>query len=444
MPAALDFPASINRQNVGQAFTGVVFIQEREAMKSKVIRAALAASTLFAALLTSAEAEKKKTENELAPSPPVFKILGAVQKLVAQNDYKTALDQLHAAQALPNRTPDDDYLINGFLASVSIRLNDMADATTAFEAMADSPILQKDPNKVQVLGNAMIVEDVSKKYQKTIAYAQMLQAIQPLDAKQSQSLIEAYYFTNDFVHVKQLAQKVVADSKAAGTIPPQGILQMLMNSDLSTGDKAGGEAASEELAVDYNIPSDWARLIQIYSNLKGQPIDALNLLRLGVVTGAALDASDYTLMGSVASHAGFFGDAEVAARHGGKVPGAAAKAAADQKELPGLIAAAKSQDSRHNIVLAEDVYGYSRYTDAEALAKRALSTGGPADEANMLIGMSLAGQGKYSDAVAAFAQVKGTPEGAKAAHLWTLYAQRKAAPPVAATATTQTSTPASH
>jgi hypothetical protein len=395
-------------------------------------------------LASSGADAKKAAENELTPSPAVAKVLGAVQKFTTANppDFKTALDQLHAAQALPGKTPDDDYLINEFLAGVSIRLNDMADATTAFEAMADSPILDKDPNKVQVLSNAMIVEDVNKKYQKTITYAQRLQTIQPLDAKQSQSLIEAYYFTNDFAHAKQLGEKVLADSKAAGTLPPQGILQMLMNSDLNAGDKAGAEALSAELAVDYNVPSDWARLIQISLTLKGQPIDALNLLRLGVVTGAALNASDYTLMGDVAIHAGFFGDAEVAARHGGKVAGAAAKAAADQKELPGLIAAAKNQDARHNMVLAEDLYGYGRYAETEELARRALSKGGPADEANMLIGMSQAGQGKYTDAVATFAQVKGTPEGMKGAHLWTLYAQRKATPP--ATASTQAATPPSH
>jgi hypothetical protein len=156
-----------------------------------------------------------------------------------------------------------------------------------------------------------------------------------------------------------------------------------------------------------------------------------------------LDASDYTLMGDVAMHAGFYGDAEIAARHGGKVAGAAAKAAADQKGLPALIAAARNQDAKHNLVLAEDVYGYGRYTECEELARRALSKGGPADEANMLIGMSLAGQGKYADAVAAFGQVKGTPEGEKGAHLWTLFAQRKAAPP-AAPPTTQAAAPPSH
>jgi hypothetical protein len=414
-------------------------------MKSRLIRAVLVASTLAAAILAASGADAKKAaENELMPSPAVYKILEAVQKLVAQNDFKTALDQLHAAQALPGKTPDDDYLINGFLASVSIRLNDLPDASISFEAMADSPILQKDPKKAEVLSNVMIVEDVTKKYAKTIAYAQMLQAIQPLNMSQYQVLIEAYFFTKDYAHVKTLGQKVIADAKAAGTLPPQAVLAFLENSYEDTGDKAGKEVVSEELALDYNAPSDWARIIAMASNLPGKPLDTLNLLRLGVVTGAALTATDYTDMGTVATHNGFYGDAEVAARHGGKVAGAAAKAAADQKELPGLIAAAKNQDAKHNIVLAEDVYGYGRYAEAEELARRALSKGGPAEEANMLIGMSLVGQSKYADAAATFAQVKGTPEGTQAAHLWALYAQHKAAPPAAAAAPAQPAAPPSH
>jgi tetratricopeptide (TPR) repeat protein len=280
----------------------------------------------------------------------------------------------------------------------------------------------------------MIVENVSKKYQKTIAYAQALQAIQPLNDAQNTSLAEAYYFTNDFAHVKDLGQKVIAASRAAGTLPPKGVLQMLMNSDLNTGDKAGAEAISEELAVNYNVPSDWARLIDIALQLKGTSSDALNLLRLGVAAGASLDAADYSLMGDIAMRSGLYGDALVAAHHGGKVPGATAKAAADQKDLPGLIAAARNQDAKHNIVLAEDLYGFGRYAEAEELARRALSKGSPAGEANMLIGMSLAGQGKYAEAVTAFGQVSGGPSTMKGAHLWSRFAQRKGAPvPAAAT-----------
>jgi len=403
-------------------------------MKKITLIAAVAALSVAAFGLAPAGAKDDSKPSQLKCSPDVCKALEAAQKLTAAGDFRTALDQLKGAQALPKRTPDDDYLIDELMAAAAIRANDMATATAAFEGMANSPLLDQDPAKVTVLANVMIVENVSKNYAKTIAYGQKLQAIQPLDDKQLASLCEAYYFTKDYAHVRQIGAQVLAESKSRGTIPPEGILQMVMNADLDAGDKQGAFDVSEQLAVDYNVPSDWARVIDISLAQKGTPTDALNLLRLGVVTGASLDASDYNLMGDIAMRAAFYGDAETAARHGGKAPGVAAKVAADRKELPGLIAAAKNQDAKHNIVLAQDLYGYGRYAEAEELARAALAKGGPAGEANMVIGMSQAGQGKFADAVGTFQQVNGDPEMKVGAHLWALYAQRKANPPAAAAA----------
>jgi tetratricopeptide (TPR) repeat protein len=402
-------------------------------MQMNFVRAALLACGVTAAMMTAPSLAADKPA--IAPSSAVSKQLQAAQKLLAAGDFKSALDQVHAAQAATGRTPEDDYLINEFVANISIKLNDYPTATTAFEAMADSPVLDKDPDKVSTLSNAMVVANNAKDYTKTLAYGQKLQSIQPLTGNQLFSMTTAYYFTNDFAHAKELAEKSIAEAKAAGKIPERGILQILMNCQTGLKDQPAAQATLEELAADYNEPGDWQLLIDVTISNKGTDIDALNLFRLGIVTGASLDSNDYSLMGSIALKLAFAGDAVAAAQHGGKAPGASAKAAADNKELPGLIAAAKNQDARHNMVLAEDLYGYGRYAEAEESARRALSKGGSADEANMLIGMSLVGEGKYSDAVATFQQIGGgTPRGTKTAHLWLVYAQRKAAPPPAASA----------
>ena len=55
-----------------------------------------------------------------------------------------------------------------------------------------------------------------------------------------------------------------------------------------------------------------------------------------------------------------------------------------------------------------------------------------AGEAQMVLGMSLVGEGKAADASAAFAKVGGSANNQAIAHLWTLYAERKyGATPVA-------------
>jgi len=413
-------------------------------VRAALFAALLAAVVVSPSLAIGADSKDTKDENEIMASPDVAKLLNAAQKLIAANDFRSAMDQLRAAQALPKRTPEDDFLINEFLASISVRQNDIPTATTAFESMADSPLLAKDPKKAEILYNAMVVDDVAKRYQKTIAYGKLLESFQPLDDKALAALAEAYYFTNDYANVKLVAQKALTAAKAAGAPPPQNVLQMLYNADIKGGDRAGAAAVSEELALEYNSPQDWAQTVDIaLSSAKGSDIDHLDILRLGVAAGASLDSSDYDLMAQIAVHRGFFGDAAMAANHGGKAPGAAAKAAADQKSLPSLITAAKGQDVMHNMVLAEDVYGYGRYAEAEQLARQAQEKGA-ASEATMLIGMSLAGQGKYSDAATTFKSVSGGTLTMKAAELWQAYAAHKAmasATPAATSANPTTPSP---
>jgi hypothetical protein len=401
-------------------------------MQAKVLRAAAIAGFVAIASLCTTGAFAKS--DQLSVSPAIAKQIGAAQKLLAAGDNKAALDQVRAAQAASGRTPEDDYIINEFLAAISIKLHDIPTATTALEAMADSPLLDKDPSKPDTLSSAMTAALGAKDYAKTITYAQKLEAVRPLSGIEFVVLAQAYYFSNDLPHAKEVAEKGIAAAKAAGTDPDRSLLQIVYNAQNAGPDKAAAIVTLEEMAGAYNNAEDWERLIDLALGIKGSDTDALNLLRLAVVTGASIDVADYNLMGDIAMRRAFYGDALTASRHGGKAPGADAKAAKDQKELPGLLASAPKQDAKYNFSFAEDLYGYGRFAEAEQLARTALAKGWPAADANMLIAMCLVGEGKYNDAVAAFKQVAGGPSAQRAAHLWSTYAQHKAAPPPAAPA----------
>jgi tetratricopeptide repeat protein len=104
-------------------------------------------------------------------------------------------------------------------------------------------------------------------------------------------------------------------------------------------------------------------------------------------------------------------------------------AATDERQLPSIAAsAAKSRTGEQDVKLAEDYWGYGRFADAEAAARRAIGKGGMKDpsEGQMLLGMLLVVQGKYDDAVQTLAQVHGNPARMADAHLWTIYAQAQA------------------
>jgi hypothetical protein len=94
-------------------------------------------------------------------------------------------------------------------------------------------------------------------------------------------------------------------------------------------------------------------------------------------------------------------------------------------EFDKLAQAHKTGD--YDLKLAETYYGYGRYADAADAAQRAITKGGNKDpnDAQMVLGESLAMQGKNAEAAAAFARVSGNATTEKSAHLWTLYTQRK-------------------
>jgi len=411
-------------------------------MKTKTIRAALAAGLFGAISLFAVNTYAASSSDNSGPkvSKDVGAPLGEAQKLMQAGDNQGALAKIHEAQAVASRTPDDDYVINEFLANAAIGVKDYNTAATAYEAMADSPVLSEDPNKAQTLHNAIILATNAKHYQKAIGYGTQLQALGPIDDKVSASLSEAYYYTNDFAHAQEMAQKSIDAAKAAGRAPDRGAMQIILNSQANQKNEAGAESTLEQLALNYGDPQDWGQMIDIAMGTKGlRDIDALYMNRLRFAAGANAKEDDYTLAAGIALQLYFPGEARAILTEGmGKgivksskaqamLAQARAKAGADEKSLPSQEASADKQGGEYNAKLAEAEYGYGRYAQAEAAARRAIAKGGAKDpsEAQMVLGQALVGQGKYADAITAFAAVSGGPATAKAAHLWSDWAKYK-------------------
>jgi TolA-binding protein len=224
-------------------------------------------------------------------------------------------------------------------------------------------------------------------------------------------------------------QRIEADEKA-GRVPDRKTLQMLLSAQSQLKDEAGMADTLEEEAADYNDPADWSEIIAITFGTPGlRDQDSIWLGRLLFVVGAPVPPTNASTVGQIASQHGFFGDALNAKAHGGQVdPDPTPRAESDKKTMPDQIAQAQAQDGAYNAKLAEALYGYGMYREAEAAAKLAIQKGGNPDpsEAPMVLGQALTAQGKVDDAVAAFSQVQGggvvTP---RIARLWAAYAKIK-------------------
>jgi tetratricopeptide (TPR) repeat protein len=355
----------------------------------------------------------------------------------------TAKATIQQAQALTDKTPIDDYEINNFLGNISVKLNDHPTAEIAFSAMAESPAMP-DADKPATFRIATLLATEAKHFDKAIKYGQAFVALKgPPDELVLTTMAQSYYYLNDYANAENFANQAIA-ATPAGTVPRQTAYEVVFGSQVKEKKDADALKTLELLVTNFSDPGDWSQLIDASFASKGmKDIDAMFFYRLRMATKATSSSDDYSVFAALALQIGYPAEAEAALQAGiaaGKLSNsgktaaqladARARVARDRATLPSFDATAtKSPNGELDVKLAETYYGYGRYADAETAARRGLGKGGAktdANEANMLIGMSLAMLGKGADAMTAFNNVKGSnPSMARAAHLWSLYAGRR-------------------
>jgi len=444
-------------------------------MNKNIVRAAFAAILLsttasVALVATPAAAASDKDKDKKPPeksiSRSIIKPMIAVQKAVQASDWAGAMAALKEAQAIPDRTPFDDYKINQFMAFSAVNLKDYTTAITAYEAMAASP--EEDPvDKAGTRHNLVLLNYDAKDYAKTLKYGEELVALGSVDEKIATTMAQAYYFTNNYAKAEEWAKKVIDTDVAANKKPDQGALSVLLSAQAKLGKQGDAATTLELIAANYGKPNDWGQLIDVALGTQGiQNQDGIDLYRLRDAAGAMQDADDYALMSTIALQLGFPGEAKTILDKGiasgrltttGKAASqyksAVAGAASDDKTLPKFASDAEARKTGdYDEKLAETYYGYKRYAEAETVARRALSKPGGKDplQTKMVLGMSLAQQGKYEDATAVFKEVEdagGRAARMRSAHLWISFCHSKlppppvAAAPAAAAPATQTAQP---
>ena len=414
-------------------------------MRVPFIRTAFAAllAVGFAFAASSAIAKDKDKDKGPTVSAALSKPLVAAQKAMQTNDFAGALVHIHEAQALPNHTPYDDYVINEFLANIAIGQKDFAAAATAYEALVDSPALPPE-DKASTLGTALLLSHNVKHDGNALRYGEALLAMGPLDPKYAGPLAEIYFNQGNSDKALTIAKQVADTAVAAGKTPEEGVLDIIVQVQLKKHDTAAAIPALETLVQDYGEPGDWGTLIPlVQSSTKGMhEQDALNLYRLILATDAIVSSEvDYEVMANVAALLGYPGDEVAFLEHGlakgtiaasdkagAMLPGARAKEAEDKRTLPSFAAqAAARKTGDYDVKLAETYFGYGRYAEAEEAARRANTKGGTKDplEAQLILGMALAREGKNAEAADVLSKIGGNTPNVTIAHLWLVYAQRK-------------------
>ncbi len=405
-------------------------------------RVRMAAILLAACASTAILATPALAQRAPSTSASVGRHLQAAQKAAQANDLPKAKEEVAAAKEAAS-SDFDKYKAAQMEMYVDVKMNDMAGAAVAAQEVADSPA-QPEAEKIGNLNPALLLSMNSKNYPKAVVYAKALEATNPTDPNTIEAIGNAYYLGGDFAAAKAHAEKAVAAAIAAGKKPGRNTLQVLLSAQVSLKDEAGAEDTLEKLVAYYNQPEDWQQMIDVAFGTKGiRDVDAVWLGRLLFLSGATVSQNDATMIGGTASHLSFFGDASIAKQKGGTVdPDPIPRMEADKKDIQAQIALGQGPKGTgtYNAKLAEALYGYGMYAEAEATAKLAISKGGNPDtsEAPMVLGQAQAAQGKYDEALATFGTVTGGgPATARITRLWVDYVNIKKAPPVADAAPAQ-------
>jgi len=420
----------------------------RAALAALMIGASPFVLSLHASAQLPAMTEPPKPGDHSHDAPPKPKGDGpsasaAVSKALIQAQKDMAAQKLPDAladskTALAASTSDYDKVAsNQYLMIVSHAMKDDATATTAAMAAADAagnvPNLP-DSSKKDIFTNATIFALNGQQLPKAVTYAKVLLGMNLTDARSQQIIGQALYNGGDTTDTITFAKQQMASAAAAGQRPSHETIELLLNSQIRAKDEAGAEETMERLIEYYNDPNDWQALINVAISQPGvRDLDYIYLGRLLFATGVQVNKQNADAVGQTASHLGFYGDAVNAAKNGGTgFPDDTAKAASDMKGMPAQIAAEQSQNGLYSIKLAEALYSYGMYADAEAAAKKAQTKGGVTDpsEVGIVLGQAQVAQGKYSDAIASFGQVSGGgPATPRIVRLWTTFAKNKMNPP---------------
>jgi tetratricopeptide (TPR) repeat protein len=406
------------------------------------------------ALLPSAFAQAKPAEPAAAAPKPetlrpeLFKLLdpAKIKELMTAKKFDEVQANITAAEAMPNRTPYENYIIDRMKLALGSSTNNDKMAMAALEAVINSGRMDKKDTAdfMQALAN---YHYNAKDYAKALEWFKRYQKEAPEPAKVSRAMSRAYYLSNDFASAKTELQKIVGDTEAAGKPAEMDDLRVLASSYAKLKDMAGYTATLEKIVTLYPTDEYWVDLLRRIPAKPGfrQGL-MLDVYRLELAALKGLEADEYTEMAEIALLGGFFTEAKQAMDAGfangtlGKGAGAAKHKALRDKASKNAADDAKTIDAGDASARAAKTgqpminLGYAYVTMEQFdkgidLIEKGIAKGGlkNADDAKLRLGEALAKAGRKADAIKVFEGLKGNDGMGDLARYWIIFLKGPAA-----------------
>lgn len=382
--------------------------------------------------LSAAHAESENLRGE------VSKPLQAAQDLIKAKKYKAALAKIHDADAVPNKTAYERFILERMRGAAAMAAGEEAVAAKSFDTVINSGRLpaQEQLKIIEAMAGAYYR---AKDYGKAVTWYQRYLKMDEGNPQMRTLLIQAQYLSGDYAAVaRELSAEFQADDKA-GRVPPEERMKLLGDSYAQMNDNAGYVSVLERLVAHYPRKEYWADLL---ARLQRKPGFAdrltLDLFRLQMATGSMISANNYIEMAQLALQAGFpaeakqvvdkgfesgvLGNGPEADRHKRLKELVNKQVAEDQKTLGE--GDAQAEAAKTGGPLVNTGYHYvtnGKFEKGVAMMEAGLAKGGlkrPEDD-KLHLGFAYLQAGNRVKAIQVLKTVQGNDGTAELAHLWT-------------------------
>ena len=397
--------------------------------------AVLALLALFLGLAPGAgAAPAKQTAREQVGKP-----VEAAEQLIKQKKLKEALAKLAEADAVPDKSPYEVYIIEATRAVVDVETADYPAAIKAIEAVLSTGIL---PPTEALQRRATLVELAyqAKDFAAVVTDAERYYEAGGEEPAPRLLMAQAYYLQNDFADAARASRLVLQNEQKTGKPPSESVLQMLASSAYKQKDEAGYVDALKGLVASHPKQQYWVELLDA---VRRRPSFAdrlaLDLDRLKAAVGAMERPEQYMEAAQLALEAGLPADAKALLDQGyaagilGQGAGAERQrrladmakreSAGDDEGLMRLTRAAEAAANGVSWIKLGDVYASDgRYERAIAAYQKGVAKGGLAhpDDAQLHLGVAYLAAKEPEKARAALAAVSGDDGARDLAQLWLL------------------------
>ncbi|MFK3738448.1 tetratricopeptide repeat protein [Massilia sp. TN1-12] len=384
------------------------------------------------ALMHGAHAQNKGAAPAAAPAdavrPELFKLLDPAQikPLMDAKNYGEIQNRVTQAEAVPNRTPYEDYVLNRMKLTLATSTNNDAMATQALEAiLATGKLPEADKaNFTQALATYYYN---AKNYPKAIELYKQIQASGKATDAVNSAMIRSYYLSGDYATALKLQRPVLDAMEQAGKTPTQEDLRLYASAANKAKDDTAYLNGLEKLASFYPSDDFWTDLISrgIVRKPGFQEANVTNVLRLQFAAVKQLSPEGYTELAELALKDGFpteakkvvdagfaagvLGTGSGAAQHRQLRDRATKGAADDAKNIAaGEASASKAKNGAGLVNLGWAYVTMDQFDKGIGFIEQGIAKGGlkSPDEAKLRLGMAQARAGKKDQAISTFESVK--------------------------------------